>query len=160
MAFQPVVRVNGETTVSRVVVLTVDRQDISVTSLMVTVYLGVYQEGGGDICAEFCNPLCTPVGQICDVTNGQCVSCTPGYWGIVHDCSNTCNQHCTQTGQICDISTGTCLYGCIQKGEYEPWLIRDTCDIVIRKYESETFIQARINSLYLTLFPSNLFYYV
>ena len=44
--FQPVVQVNGEITVSRVVILTVHRQDRSVTSLLVPVYLGVYQECG------------------------------------------------------------------------------------------------------------------
>ena len=40
------VQVNGGITVSRVVVLTVHRQDRSVTYLMVPVYLGVYQDGG------------------------------------------------------------------------------------------------------------------
>ena len=85
-------------TVSRVVILTVHRQDRSVTSLLVPVYLGVYQDGG---VIHVQNPVTNTVHR-----QDRCVASLPG--ACLSGCVPGEVQDNWYSGDTCNITIVIC----------------------------------------------------
>ncbi|XP_062593937.1 multiple epidermal growth factor-like domains protein 10 [Saccostrea cucullata] len=96
-------------------------EEMSYSQLCEVIVEGCSSGKYGENCKMNCSPNC--FGTLCDIIDGKCMKCRPGWEGekcqssclkesYGQDCKFRCSGHC-KDGQSCDHVTGECVKGCV-----------------------------------------------